>query len=136
MTRALPRRVSDGGAAVAEFAMVTVLLVLLFFGVLQVAAYLYVRNVVSASVADAARYVSASGVDPGVAGARVEELISRSLTPGVAHSLRCTGAAVRDQSSGLDEVVVECHGRLRTSFLPIGRFLSIDVTAHVLKEPT
>ncbi len=115
--------------------MITVLLVLLFFGVLQVATYLYVRNVVSAAVADAARYVSASGVDPHVAGDRVDELIRRSLTPGVAQSLHCTGSTDRDASSGLAVVAVECRGRLHAAFLPIGRLLSVDITSHVLKEP-
>ena len=59
----MPRE-RDDGAAVVEFVLVSVLLVLLLFGVLQVGVYFYARNIVAASAADAARYAAAAGVDP------------------------------------------------------------------------
>ena len=55
----------DQGAAVIEFVMMIVLLVLVLFGVLQVAVYCYARNIVAAAAADGARYAASLGVDPG-----------------------------------------------------------------------
>jgi hypothetical protein len=56
----------ERGAAVVDFVLMSVLLVMLLFAVLQVAVYFYARNVVAASAADAARYAAAEGVDPRV----------------------------------------------------------------------
>ena len=65
----------DGGAAVIEFVMMSVLLVFLLFAVLQVAVYFYARNIVAASAADAARYAANAGVDPASGGPRADALI-------------------------------------------------------------
>ena len=50
--------------------MMSVLLLMLLFGVLQVAVYFYARNVAAASAADAARYAAAEGIDPAAGAAR------------------------------------------------------------------
>ena len=52
----------DRGAAIAEFVMISVLLIFLLFAVLQVAILLYVRTIVAASAADGARYAASSNV--------------------------------------------------------------------------
>lgn len=122
----------DDGAAVVEFVMISVLLVLLLFGVLQVAAYFYVRNVVSASVADGARYAAGADVDVAAGGPRASLLIGRGLSPSVAADLPCSSGT--QIASGLVVTRVECQGRIRSILLPVGRFVSVDVVAHAVRE--
>ena len=124
----------ERGAAVAEFAMITVLLVFLLFSVLQVAVFFYVRNIVAASAADGARFAAAAGVDYARGGFRASDLVGRGLTPGVARDVPCAGRPEADGASGLPLVVVQCAGHIRSVFLPIGSLLRIDVTSSVLKE--
>ena len=124
----------DGGAAVAEFAMISVLLVFVLFAVLQVAVYSYVRNVVAASAADGARFAAAAGVDYARGGLRASDLVGQGLTDGVARDVPCVGRPGADPASGLPLAIVQCAGRIRSVFLPIGALLRIDVTSSVLKE--
>ena len=124
----------ERGAAVAEFAMISVLLVFLLFSVLQVAVFFYVRNIVAASAADGARFAAAAGVDYARGGFRASDLVGRGLTPGVARDVPCAGRPGADGASGLPLVVVQCAGHIRSVFLPIGSLLRIEVTSRVLKE--
>lgn len=124
----------DAGAAVVDFVMMSVLLLMLLFAVLQVAVYFYARNVAAASVADAARYAASEGVDPAAGGARAHALIERGLDSRDASGLRCTGTPGRDAASGLAVTIVQCHGRIRLLFSPLGLPLAIDVTSSVLRE--
>jgi TadE-like protein len=110
------------------------LLVFVVFGVVQVAVYFYVRNIVAASAADGARYAANVGVDYGDGARRASSLVQRGLAGGVSRDVPCVGSAGVDGSSGLPTAVVHCSGHLRSVFLPIGALLSIDVTSHALKE--
>lgn len=124
----------EHGAAIAEFVLVSVLLIFLLFAVLQVAVYFYVRNIVAASAADGARYAAGSGVDYAAGGVRASALVGKGLTSGVAQDIPCTGGAAADAATGLPLAVVRCAGRIRSIFLPIGAFVSIDVRSGALKE--
>jgi len=74
----------DRGATVAEFAMISVLLVFLLFSVLQVAVFCYVRNVVAASPVDGARFAAAAGVDYARGGFRASDLVGKGPAEDVA----------------------------------------------------
>ncbi len=124
----------DGGAAVVEFVMISVLLVFLLFGVLQVAAMFYVRNVVAASAADAARYAAAADVAVDQGGPRADALVQQGLSPAVSSHVRCVSSRATDAPSGLAVVRVHCSGRIASLFLPIGAFVSLSATAEALKE--
>ena len=115
--------------------MVGVLLVFLLFGVLQIAAVFYVRNVVAASAADGARYAAAAGVEVGGGAVRANELIARALSPSMSRAIPCTSTLTVDAASGLSVEQVRCRGRIRSIFLPVGAFVSVDVVAHALREP-
>jgi hypothetical protein len=130
--RRVPR--DDTGAAVVDFVLMSVLLVMLLFGVLQVAVYFYARNVVAASAADAARYAAAETVDPRRAGPRAEQLIGHGLSAVDASAIHCRGAPARDPVSGLETSSVRCSGRVHALFLPFELPLTIDVRSEVLKE--
>ncbi len=125
-------RERDAGAAVVEFALISVLLVLLLFGVLQVGMYFYARNIVSASAADAARYAAAAGVPSAAGGPRAEQLIAQDLGGGAV--IRCTGRASTDPASGLPVTTVHCAGRVRALLAPVHIPLRIEFTSSALKE--
>jgi Flp pilus assembly protein TadG len=128
------RRGADAGAAVVDFVLVSVLLLLLLFAVLQVAVYFYARNVAASSAADAARFAAAEGVDPGQGAPRAEQLIRQGLDDADASALRCVSGARVDGGSGLPVTTVRCTGRLRLLFSPLGLPLTIDVRSSVLQE--
>jgi Flp pilus assembly protein TadG len=129
-------RRDDAGAAVVDFVMMSILLVMLLFGVLQVAVYFYARNVAASSAADAARYAAAEGMDPRSGGQRAEQLVHQGLDEADARSIRCTGRSGRDAGSGLPITTVHCTGKVRLLFspLPLPVPLTIDVTSSVLRE--
>lgn len=126
----MPRE-RDGGAAVVEFVMMSVLLVLLLFGVLQVAVYFYARNIVAASAADAARYAAAAGASPSSGAARAEQLIRDSLG---SSDITCTSTSGVDARSNLPVTSVHCHGTVKTLLAPLDIPLRIDTTSSALKE--
>ncbi len=124
----------DAGAAVVDFVMMSVLLLMLLFGVLQVAVYFYARNVAAASATDAARYAAAEGIDPAQGGTRARSLIHAGLDEADASAISCTGRPGRDPKSGLAVTTVHCTGRIRLLFSPLKLPLTIDVTSSVLRE--
>jgi Flp pilus assembly protein TadG len=125
----------DRGAAIVEFAMISVLLLFVLFGVLQVAVYFYVRNIVAASAANGARYAASSDVGYADGGPRASMMLSQAAAGSVARGVVCTGRAGSDAASGLQLAVVQCQGRIKSIFLPVGALVHIDVTASALKEP-
>lgn len=134
MARAATRWLrADTGSAVVDFVLVSILLIFLLFGVLQVAVYFYVRNVVTASAAEGARYAANADVDSTAGGEHTDGLIGRSVGSGVQRSVRCrsgeeTGVA------GSTLVVVRCSGALKPVFAPLKRVFPVDISARALKE--
>jgi len=116
--------------------MMSVLLVLLLFAVLQVAVYAYERNIVAASASDAARYAANAGASPADGGRRASDLIAKGLTSADARLVPCTGTSAVDRRSGLSIVRVHCSGRMRLLLLPFPVPLGIDVTGSALQERT
>jgi Flp pilus assembly protein TadG len=128
------RRDGDRGAAVVDFVFVSVLLVLLLFGVLQVAVYFYARNIVAASTSDGARFAATAGTPAAAGAARARALMSSGLGASVTRAVRCTATAERDGASGLPVTTVRCAGRMRAFLLPIPLPLTLDATASALTE--
>jgi hypothetical protein len=124
----------DRGAAVVEFVMMTLLLVLLLFAVLQLAVFMYARNVVAASAAAAARYAANVGVDDDAANGKASSLIASGLSPGAARGFSCAATESPDPDSGLRVVQVRCTGQLRMVLLPFAMPATIRVTSSALKE--
>ncbi|HJQ02052.1 MAG TPA: TadE/TadG family type IV pilus assembly protein [Jatrophihabitans sp.] len=136
MVRIVRRRlVEDRGSSVIEFSMISVLLVLLLFAVLQVAALFYVRSVTAAAAADGARYAANADVDPAAGGPRASMLIAHGIGSRMSDQLPCQGQTVSDPGSQLLAAEVHCQGRIRSLLLPIGAFVRVDVTARSLKDP-
>ena len=57
-----PSEPSERGSAVVDFVLVSILIVTLLLAVLQVAVYVHVRNVVTASAQEGARYAANADV--------------------------------------------------------------------------
>ena len=82
----LPERqlasVEDGerGSAVVDFVLVSILIMTLLLAVLQVAVYVHVRNVVTASAQAGARYAANADVDSSSGAARTVEVVGRATT--------------------------------------------------------
>jgi len=124
----------DRGSAVVEFVLISVLLLMLLFAVLQVAALFYVRSVASAAAADGARYAANADVPPDEGARRANELIGHGLGPAMSARLPCTGQLVPDPASNLQIAQVHCQGRIRSLLLPLGAFVRVQVTGQSLKD--
>lgn len=82
---------SDEGSAIAEFALVTPLLLLIALAILQLALALHVRTTLTAAAAEGARGAALAGSDLHVGESRARDIVSTSVA----------GGAIRD-----------VHGRL------------------------
>jgi Flp pilus assembly protein TadG len=69
----------ENGSAVAEFAMVGALLVVLFLGAFQVGFALFVRNSLTAYAVDGARYGARADSTPAAGAARTRQLIDEGI---------------------------------------------------------
>lgn len=114
--------------------MISVLLIFLLFGVLQVALLFYSRTIVSASAADGARFAANADVADAAGGQRASDLVARGLNRSVAAGVPCVGSQTTDPATGLQLAQVRCRGSIRSVFLPLGALVHIDVTAHALEE--
>ncbi|MEP6650334.1 MAG: TadE family protein [Lapillicoccus sp.] len=89
----------DRGSAIAEFAMVGGLVVLLGMGLVQLALVLYVRNALISDACEGARLGARAGASPDEGAARSRDLITRDLNnafaQGVTASRQTTSAGVR-----------------------------------------
>ncbi|WP_111766206.1 TadE family protein [Nakamurella deserti] len=87
---------ADRGSAVAEFAMVGVVLILLFFAVVQGCLWIYTRHILGSAAAEAARYAGLSEVSSFDVTRRVADHLGDGVIGGVRGSLVCTrsGTAV------------------------------------------
>jgi Flp pilus assembly protein TadG len=76
----LSRPRHDSGSAIAEFAMVASLVVLLGMAVFQLALALYVRNALIADASEGARLGARAGSSPAEGAGRTRDLITRDLS--------------------------------------------------------
>ncbi|UOY03748.1 TadE/TadG family type IV pilus assembly protein [Blastococcus sp. PRF04-17] len=133
-SRTQPRD-GDGerGSAVVDFVMVSLLIVALLLAVLQVAVYVHVRNVVTASAQEGARYAANADVDSSAGAARTVEVVGQATSAQTARGLSCTSDEEVD-SSGLTLVVVRCSGSVPSLLAALGNLLPLEVTGRAVKE--
>ena len=129
----LPADDGERGSAVVDFVMVSLLVVTLLLAVLQVAVYVHVRNVVTASAQEGARFAANADVDSAVGAARTVEVVARATTEKTAAGLRCSSAEEPDPT-GLTLVVVHCSGAVPALLASLGNLLPLEVTGRAVKE--
>jgi Flp pilus assembly protein TadG len=78
---------------VAEFAMVTVLLMMLFLALVSLGLWVYSRTILTSAAADAARYVANADIAPDQAAAKVAEILGSGVVGSTSESLGCTNTA-------------------------------------------
>ena len=123
----------EHGAAVAEFVLVSMLILALLLAVLQVAVYVHVRNVVTASAQEGARYAANADVPSGQGAARTVQIVARATSVRTAEGLSCSSGEQVD-GSGLRLVVVTCTGSVPSLFAALGNLLPVEVTGRAIKE--
>ena len=127
------RKDGERGSAVVDFVLVSTLIVVLLLAVLQVAVYVHVRNVVTASAQEGARYGANADVPSVEAAARTVQVVARATSVQTAEGLSCTAGEEVD-SSGLTLVVVRCSGAVPTLLAGLGALLPVEVTGRAVKE--
>jgi Flp pilus assembly protein TadG len=126
-------RSGEAGSAPVDFVLVGALVTLMFMAVLQLGIDFYVRNVLTACVADGARYAANSDVaDPSAGAEQANEEIARSLGASYATAY---APSEQDSVDGATVVTVDAAARLPLLawFLPVGP--TVHVTGHALLEP-
>jgi Flp pilus assembly protein TadG len=113
--------------------LVSVLILALLLAVLQVAVYVHVRNVVTASAQEGARYAANADVPSADGAARTVQVVARATSVRTAQGLACTSGEEADPS-GLTLVVVRCAGSVPTLFAALGDLLPLEVTGRAVKE--
>ncbi len=71
---------SDRGSAVVDFVLVSMMVVPLFLGILQVGLFLYVRNTMTAAASEGAHYAAVLNREPADGEARTRELVDGVVT--------------------------------------------------------
>lgn len=113
--------------------LVSLLVVGLLLAILQVAVYAHVRNVVTASAQEGARFAANADVDSAVGAARTLEVVGRATTDRTAAGLVCTSEEEADPS-GMTLVVVRCSGAVPSLLSALGDLLPLEVTGRAVKE--
>ncbi len=110
------------------------LLLLLVFGIVQVALVLHLRAVVSADAAEGARHEAASGAARGSGGRRAEQLLDTTVAAGVRSRLACTSTRVQPAvPADLPPVVtVRCSGDVGLALLGVS--VHLDGVGHAVLE--
>jgi Flp pilus assembly protein TadG len=123
----------ERGSAVVDFVLVSVLIVVLLLAVLQVAVYVHVRNVVTASAQEGARFAANADVDSALGAGRTVEVVGEATSQQTAEGLTCTSTEEAD-ASGLTLVVVRCTGSVPSLLADLGNLLPLEVTGRAIKE--
>jgi hypothetical protein len=123
------RRRGEHGAAVVDFVLVSMLVVPLFLGILQVGLFLYVRNTVTAAASEGAHYAAVLNREPGDGEARTRELVDGVVRTELIESVAAEPVDVEGQPGV--RVVVKAH------MPPLGLWgpgIGFTVEGHAIKE--
>ncbi len=124
----------ERGSAVVDFVMVSLLIVALLLAVLQVAVYVHVRNVVTASAQEGARFAANADVASDQGAGRTVDIVARATSARTARGLACSSGEEVEPGSGLTLVVVRCSGSVPSLLAALGNLLPLEVTGRALKE--
>jgi len=95
----------DRGSAIAEFVMVSVLVLVLGIGVVQLGLLLFVRNTLVSCASEGARLGARLGASPGEGAGRTRDLVGRSLNPSYAQAVTQTTQTTSDGVRVVDVTV-------------------------------
>lgn len=120
---------ADDGAAVVDFVLVSLVLVPLVLGLVQVALVLHVRNTLTAAATEGARYAATVDREPADGVARTRQQISDAIADRFAGEI--TGADV--DIDGVPTVEI----RVRATVPALGLWgpgVDLEVSGHAVRE--
>lgn len=120
---------TERGSAPVEFALVGILLTVLFLAIVQLGLDLHVRNVLVASASEGARYGANADRSPADGVVRTRELITTALSSRFAQDV----SAGIEQADGAELVVVRVRAPLPV-FAWYGPAQVLNVAGHALRE--
>ena len=123
---------ADRGSSTVEFTLVSILVLFLFLGVMQLGFVLHTRNVLVAAAQEGARYGANADRGTADAEARTLEVVGDALSSRIAARMDRPEAAVVTVD-GASVMQVTLRGPLPLVFLPAGP-LRITVQGHALEE--
>ena len=132
MPRSRPSRADrrdERGSAVVDFALVSLVLVPLVLGLIQVGLVLHVRNTLAAAATEGARYGATIDRSPADGAARTRRQIDDALAARFAQDV----SARRESVGGVATVVVTVHADVP----PLGLWgpgVGLTVTGHGVQE--
>lgn len=129
-SRADPRDGDQRGAAVVDFVLVSMVLVPLFLGIMQVALVMHIRTTLAAAAAEGARYAATVDRGPEEGAARTRAEIVQALSSRYAESVR----AHEELLGGQRVVVVDVSADIP----PLGLWgpgIRVHVAGHGVEEP-
>lgn len=130
LARPHPSRPRDErGSAVVDFVLVSMLVVPLFLGILQVGLYLYVRNTLTAAASEGAAYAAVLNRQPGDGEGRTRDLIDGVVKDQLIDAVQSEETDI-DGQPGV-QVVVKAH------MPPLGLWgpgVAFSVEGHAIKE--
>jgi Flp pilus assembly protein TadG len=119
----------ERGSAVVDFVLVSMLVVPLFLGIMQVGLYLYVRNTVTAAASEGAHYAAVLNREPADGQARTRELVDGVVNDQLVDTVEAEETDVAGQPGV--RVVVKAH------MPPLGLWgpgIEFSVEGHAVKE--
>ncbi|WP_280513534.1 TadE/TadG family type IV pilus assembly protein [Intrasporangium calvum] len=121
---------TDDGSAIAEFVMVSALLLFVVLAVLQLAVALYIRNTLISAASEGARFGARMDASPDDGAFRAEGLIAASLNASFAQDV---SAGVARTMEGVQVVVVTVTAPLPL-IGPIGPAGGLTVSGRAFSE--
>jgi Flp pilus assembly protein TadG len=128
-SRAEPGSSDERGAAVVDFVLVSLVLLPLVLGLVQVALVLHVRNTLTAAATEGARYAATVDRQPQDGVARTRAQIAGALADRFAGDV----VAADVEMAGVPTVEVRVHATVP----PLGLWgpgVSLDVAGHAVRE--
>ena len=119
----------ESGSAVADFAMVSGLLSLMFVAVFQLGLALHIRNTLISCASEGARYGARANATPEDGVARAAQLVRASLTDRYAHDITATTTTV----NGIQVLQVRIRAPLPV-LGPLGPDRVLSVQARAFSE--
>jgi Flp pilus assembly protein TadG len=119
----------EGGAAVVDFVLVSMVLVPLVLGLIQVGLVMHVRNTLAAAATEGARYGATIDRTPADGAARTREQVRGAVADRFAEDV----SASRETVGGVPTVVVT----VRAEVPPLGLWgpgIDLSVTGHGVQE--
>lgn len=118
----------DSGSAIVDFVLITIVLVPLVLGIVQLGLVLYVRNVAASAASEGARYGATLGHSPGDGAGRAESQLRGVVAGRVARV-----SAGRQSVGGAPGVVVTITVKVPALGLG-GPAVSLTVRGHAVTE--